>query len=113
LWRKRHAIRYFTYLAALPALLLVGLVVSPWGWVVGGCLGGLGMFFTPYRRLVKLWHRLSGLEKIEAIFWVPMIRITGDVAKMIGYPVGLAWRWSRLAQQPELRWRQPKKLPQS
>jgi hypothetical protein len=34
-----------------------------------------------------------------------VIRVTGDVAKMIGYPAGLLWRMERLRRQPELRWR--------
>jgi hypothetical protein len=35
---------------------------------------------------------------------VPVIRVVGDVAKMIGYPVGLAWRWHN-RHRPELHWR--------
>ena len=27
-----------------------------------------------------------------AVLWVPAIRITGDLAKMVGYPVGWVWR---------------------
>ncbi len=108
LWRKRHAIRYLTYLAALPLLLVLGAVVSPWWWFFGAVLGSLGMFYTPYSRLSPLWQTLSTIEKLEAIFWVPIIRITGDVAKMIGYPVGWKWRLDRLSTRPELRWREHK-----
>ena len=108
LWRKRHAIRYFTYLVALPLLIILGAFMSPWWWIVGFILGGLGMFFTPYRRLPGLWSGLSMLEKLQAILWVPVIRITGDIAKMIGYPVGWQWRLARLSTQPELRWQYPK-----
>ena len=35
---------------------------------------------------------------------VPIIRIVGDVAKMVGYPVGLWWRW-RNRRRPEIDWR--------
>ena len=104
LWRKRHMIRYVTYLVALPLLLILGAVVSPWWWLVGAILGGLGMFLTPYRRLFLLWNSLSLVEKLQAAFWVPVIRITGDIAKMIGYPVGWRWRLERLSTRPELRW---------
>jgi hypothetical protein len=31
-------------------------------------------------------------DRIKAILWVPIIRVTGDIAKMIGYPVGVFWR---------------------
>ncbi|NJN93836.1 MAG: glycosyltransferase [Anaerolineales bacterium] len=105
LWRKRHAIRYFTYLGALPLLLVLMALVSPWWGVMGGLLGGWGMFFTPYRRLPRLWQSLSTVQKLQAVGWVPVIRISGDVAKMLGYPAGWKWRLARLDRQPELRWR--------
>lgn len=105
LFRKRHAIRYLTYLVGLPLLLILGAVVSPWWWLFGAVVGSLGLFYTPYRRLPLLWGGLSGLEKVQAIFWVPIIRITGDIAKMVGYPAGWKWRLERLSTQPELHWR--------
>ena len=105
LWRKRHAVRYLAYGCILPLLLILGVVNSPLWWLVGVILAGLGMFYTPYRRLPSLWSSLSMIGKLEAIFWVPIIRTTGDVAKMIGYPVGWKWRLGHLPHQPELRWR--------
>jgi len=108
LWRKRHTIRYITYLIALPLLLILGGVVSPWWWVVGFGLAFAGMFYTPYRRIHSLWGALSSVEKTKATYWVPIIRITGDIAKMIGYPVGWKWRLKRLSTQPELRWQHHK-----
>lgn len=104
LWRRRHAIRYITYLVALPLLVALGLLVSPWWWLAGAALGGIGMFLTPYRRLVTAWATLSPGEKVQAALWIPIIRITGDVAKMLGYPVGWKWRLARLRAQPELKW---------
>jgi len=103
LWRKRHAIRYLTYLVAWPLLTILGIVVSPW-WLLGLILGILGMFYSPYKRLFLSWRSLSSLEKLQALFWVPIIRITGDIAKMIGYPVGWKWRLERLSSHPELHW---------
>ncbi len=110
LWRKRHAIRYLTYLAALPLLLILGFIASPWWWLFGAILGAAGLLYTPYRRLLVLWTSLSGLGKLQAIAWVPIIRVSGDIAKMIGYPVGLKWRLARLATQPELHWRQQRAI---
>lgn len=104
LWRKRHAIRYLTYLVALPLLLILGALRSPGWWIFGAILGGLAMFYRPYKRLPLLWGSLSFAEKLQAICWVPVIRVAGDVAKMAGYPVGLKWRLERLSSQPELRW---------
>jgi glycosyltransferase involved in cell wall biosynthesis len=104
LWRKRHAIRYLTYLLGLPLLLILGAVVSPAWWLLGSILAGVGMFYTPYRRLPLLSDSLSTVEKLQAVCWIPIIRITGDIAKMIGYPVGWKWRLERLSTRPELRW---------
>lgn len=105
LWRKRHAIRYLTYLAALPLLLFLMAAVSVWWGMLALVLGAVGMFYTPYRRLPQLWQSLSAVEKLQAICWIPIIRLSGDIAKMLGYPVGWKWRLARLATQPELYWR--------
>lgn len=107
LWRKRHIIRYLTYLAVLPLGITLGAAVSAWWWL-GLILGGVGMFYTAYRRLFLSWGSLSNLEKFQLLWWVPVIRITGDMAKMIGYPVGWKWRLERLSSQPELRWQHRK-----
>ena len=91
LWFLRHVIRYITYLIALP--LSIGLLFAApllgFGILV---LGFLGMFFTPYKRLAAMLCDFSFGEKLCAVVWVPLIRATGDVAKMIGYPVGVMWR---------------------
>jgi glycosyltransferase involved in cell wall biosynthesis len=90
LWRRRHAIRYATYLAA-PVALLVGF---RWRrlWLVG--LVAFGAYLrTPYRRLGRWLPGLSSTERLAAVAWVPAIRVIGDVAKMVGYPVGV---WGRL-----------------
>jgi len=106
LWRKRHAIRYLTYLAALPLFILLTLLVSPWWGVLGAFGGGLGLLYTPYRRLVAGWGKLTFRQKLEAVFWTLVIRLTGDVAKMVGYPIGWRWRLRHLKQDPRLHWRQ-------
>ena len=91
LWRVRHVIRYGTYLIAVPAIFLLGLWQTPLWWLLY-LAGGAMMFRTPYKRLRPMMkgHRL--VDKVKAILWVPIIRVTGDVAKMIGYPVGVLWR---------------------
>jgi hypothetical protein len=106
LWRKRHAVRYFTYLVAGPVLLGMGWRLGPWWWGVAVGLAIAGMLMRPYRRL---WPKLPSLrwgERLQAVLWVPVIRVTGDMAKMIGYPVGWLWRLRHLPHQPELRWQE-------
>jgi len=102
LWRLRHAIRYGTYLVALPLLAVAGLWLSPWWWTFYG-VAVVGLFGSGWRRLPHLWGTLRPTERLQAALWVPIIRITGDVAKMIGYPVGLWWRWQRRGRLPNWR----------
>ena len=112
LWRKRHAIRYGTYLAVLPALIghvFWGFFARWLGWA--GLL--LGVFFycrRPWQRLMRVGRDLSPGERLGAALWVPVIRVVGDCAKMAGYPVGLWWRW-RNRTRPELDWRSELESP--
>ncbi|MCS7260976.1 MAG: glycosyltransferase [Anaerolineae bacterium] len=106
LWRKRHLVRYLTYLVALPLLLWLGWWVSPWWWLAL-IAGAAAHLYVPYRRLWPWLRTLPWRERLIAVGWVPVIRVTGDVAKMLGYPVGLLWRWKRLRHHPELDWRRP------
>jgi len=95
LWRKRHAIRYITYLVALPLILLLGIFMHPllWGLFL---VGGAVYLRQPYRRLPtvikRVPHPQTPVHWLYAILLVPIIRVVGDIAKMIGYPVGLRWR---------------------
>lgn len=103
LWRKRHLIRYVTYLIALPGLLALSLFHSPGWWLV--LLAGVLLYCaTPCRRLRSHLPNLAPSERVKAVLLVPLIRAAGDIAKMLGYPAGWVWRlqkWSR----PEIHWR--------
>ncbi len=105
LWRKRHAIRYVTYLIALPALLLLSVFHSPW-WLLLLLAGVLAYSRTPFRRLRPRLDALPPLERFKAILWIPVIRGVGDVAKMAGYPAGWVWRIQN-RDRPEIHWRKP------
>ncbi len=97
LWRRRHAIRYVTYLLALPALLghaLWGQTARGVGWL-GLLLGFLAYHRRPWQRLAAAWEPLPWPQRLLTLGLVPVIRIVGDCAKMIGYPVGVRWRRSR------------------
>jgi glycosyltransferase involved in cell wall biosynthesis len=91
LFRRRHAIRYLTYLVAAPAIAMAGALLSPWWWMLY-LVGAAAYTRMPYRRLVTMWGQLSIVEKVKAAWLVPVIRVVGDVAKMMGYPVGVMWR---------------------
>lgn len=103
LWRKRHVIRYLTYLVAAPLVLLLGMLIHPLLWAL--YLPGAAYYlYQPYRRLslvLKSLPKRTLGDTLYAILLVPVIRILGDVAKMIGYPVGLRWR--RMHQPPDWR----------
>ncbi len=100
LWRRRHAIRYLTYLIAAPLIGVAGAVVSPWWWALY-LIAVPGMFWAGWRRLARMWGGLSFTQKLQTALWSPIIRVTGDVAKMIGYPVGVWWRWRHRPQMPD------------
>ncbi len=90
LWPERHAIRYASYeagLALLQASRKRPILLFPLA------LGMALHLKTPYRRLLPRLKGLTLREKAEAVAWVPIIRVVGDLAKMAGYPVGLLWRW--------------------
>ena len=90
LWLKRHLIRYGTYLIGVPAIALLG-VISPWFWLLY-VVGAAFYLKRPYQRLRPMLRSLSRSGQLQAIGWVPIIRVAGDIAKMLGYPVGVRWR---------------------
>ncbi len=100
LWRKRHLIRYATYLVAAPLIFLLGVLAHPLLWLLY-VPGAVYYLYQPYRRLTRILPRKPA-SFLSAVALVPVIRIVGDVAKMLGYPVGLRWR----AQQRPPDWKQ-------
>ena len=95
LWGRRHAIRYGSYATGV-ALLVAGRESRA---ARVALLGG----FVAYMQ--KFWRRLlrlppaDGVALAGALALVPVIVVTGDVAKMAGYPVG---RWQRATQRGRL-----------
>jgi len=98
LWRKRHAIRYFAYILG-PTLFLWALKrreTAPGKLELVLILLAAGAYCRrPYARLLPLLAGLSLSSKLQALSLVPLIRVTGDIAKMFGYPVGVLWRLRR------------------
>ena len=100
LFFKRHVIRYATYLVALPALL--GLMLNGPAWIaalalVALFLGAVFYLKAPYQRIGPLMTtaKLPIIERLKALALIPVIRVVGDIAKMVGYPVGVWWRMRR------------------
>ena len=97
LWAKRHAVRYLTYLLGLPVLLRL-----IWRERKAGLpllLLGVGTYCR--RPATRLWDDTWGWRppaRLRAFALIPIIRLVGDVAKMIGYPVGLWWRMQNRRQ---------------
>ena len=92
LFWKRHLVRYATYLLALPILLRL---IWRGRWPgVPLLLSGVALYsHRPVRRLWPLTRGWSPPGRMRALALIPIIRLVGDVAKMIGYPAGLWWRW--------------------
>ncbi|NUQ36232.1 MAG: glycosyltransferase [Caldilineales bacterium] len=99
LWRKRHALRYAAYLWIGPGLLWLAMAAHPLFLLL--LAAGFALYCrTPYRRLLAAWarpltsgRRLTRAEKLATLLLVPLIRVVGDVAKMVGYPAGVWWRY--------------------
>jgi len=103
LWRARHAIRYVTYLVLLPGFLALSIWQHPL-WLLALLAGTLVYCRSPYRRLGRYVVTLSAVDRLRAVLWVPTIRAAGDIAKMLGYPAGWAWRLRHWAD-PQIHWR--------
>lgn len=92
LWIVRHLIRYVTYLVALPFILRLIWREKWQGWLL--LFSGVSAY--SYRPAQRLWINTIGWRppsRLRAFALIPIIRLLGDVAKMIGYPIGLWWRW--------------------
>lgn len=89
LWLKRHLIRYGTY-TGLIALLVAGKRGKPL-WPLA-LIAGAAYLRRPIQHLWRSDTPSSTAQRLAATALVPLIRITGDYAKMAGYPVGVWWR---------------------
>ena len=94
LWPLRHTIRYSAYTLGV-VLLALGYLWPPAFAIVAGlaCIH-LSKFAL---RLVRRPVSKNRLSQLGSLLLMPLIVVTGDVAKMVGYPVGVcqrlaAWR---------------------
>ena len=89
LWPKRHLLRYLAY-----TLGPIALVAGFWYKLIWLLVVVAAGFYLqrPYRRLWPALKAYGLWDQASAVLWVPVIRVVGDVAKMMGYPVGMRWR---------------------
>jgi glycosyltransferase involved in cell wall biosynthesis len=98
LWRKRHAIRYATYIFGPAFALLCWRSRRSLPGKAGLALVAVSTAVycaRPYARLLPMLRGLPFPSILNALALVPIIRLTGDIAKMAGYPMGLLWRLLR------------------
>lgn len=89
LWPRRHLIRYASYAAGLA---LVGIAVHEGMWVFGTlAIGGL-IYLQKFLRRVITRRRQIGRKWLASLAAVPLVVLVGDIAKMVGYPIGYVWR---------------------
>jgi glycosyltransferase involved in cell wall biosynthesis len=95
LWLKRHAARYATYTLG-PAIVAWSLMhrssMPGKAGLLAVLLAAAAYCRRPYMRLLPMLRGLPATSVLYALALVPVIRLTGDIAKMLGYPVGVVWR---------------------
>jgi glycosyltransferase involved in cell wall biosynthesis len=93
LWPLRHAIRYAAYASGC---VLVALAATGARWALPVAALGAAVYMSRFAR--RVWRRPPGDgwgPRIRALALIPIIVVTGDIAKMLGYALG--W-WDRLAR---------------
>jgi glycosyltransferase involved in cell wall biosynthesis len=86
LWPRRHLARYSAYATGAGVLLASRRVMAR---VALG--GGLVIYLAKFER--RVWRHLGwSRDGLRAGALVPVVVVTGDTAKMLGYPVGLLRR---------------------
>ena len=91
LFTSRHLIRYATYLIFIPLVL----VTRNHGLMLAAGVGALTYLCRPIRRLWRRRSEVGVRQVMVAVVLIPLLRLVGDLAKMAGYPVGVAWRVRR------------------
>ena len=86
MWWSRHLIRYCSYAVGVWLGLLapnrpIALLLL--------AVAGMAYLRRPYVRLARLIPRMSPQGALAAVALVPVIRAVGDIAKMLGFLVGL------------------------
>ncbi|MGP3535446.1 glycosyltransferase [Microbacterium sp. RD1] len=89
LFPRRHGLRYGAYAFALSAWW-----ISPWLFLLGA-IGFAAYIRTSLRRVWERRALFRAPAAAAAVLAAPLVVVVGDVAKMAGYPAGVAWRRRR------------------
>ncbi len=97
LWWNRHIARYLIYFLGPLVLVMARRHPRLYLAAIVGCCCYLA---SPYRRLLAWLSPLPWTSRLAALSYVPLIRFVGDIAKMLGFPVGV---WLRLTRRDHVR----------
>lgn len=86
LWRRRHALRYGAYAVGIAG------IATRRPEVAAALTLGFAAYCSRYYRRVWARRSVGTVETAQALAAVPLVVVVGDVAKLAGYPVGVAWR---------------------
>src|SRR3989344_3797790 len=91
LFLRRHIIRYTTYFALI--LFLITAFRTSIIWLVPILIGSVLYLLKFYNRFFRHFPKESFLVNFGAYFFIPFLTLVGDIAKMLGYPLGLYERY--------------------
>jgi glycosyltransferase involved in cell wall biosynthesis len=91
LWPRRHAMRYAAYTVGAVGLLAPVGALPRLALAVGFAFYAAKFFRRAWTRRPEHWHQM-----LRLLASVPAVVVVGDLAKMVGYPVGVVWRLRRL-----------------
>lgn len=97
LWPGRHALRYAAYVAGI-AMLWQGRHNPLWWLAVGAA--ALAATRKPLMRALSDPAPRGSRTLIPSLGSILCLRVVGDIAKMLGYPVGVWWRWRNNRNPP-------------
>lgn len=90
LWPGRHALRYIAYV--LGAIVLWQGRSNPVWWLLLS-LAAISATRRPFMRVLTEPNSRGTASLAQSLGSILVLRIVGDIAKMLGYPVGVWWRW--------------------
>jgi glycosyltransferase involved in cell wall biosynthesis len=95
LWKTRHLARYSFYFVLLFTV-LIGLFEMSFLLLVSALM--IGVRSLAYGKRVWVRFKSSPISATRLLIGVPLVCLAGDIAKMLGYPVGILWRIKMLKQ---------------